>query len=290
MSEDTFHNQPAPSKKASEYYFTAPVEIPTREQMKVKLVPVHLVNRLEEARSDEHFWGAVFWAVMGAILGIICNWATSDPIKITRPSLVVMALFAAIGLLTFVGGVRKYQDRAKGIQLEVIQAGVTLPDREFATLRKQAESAVLTILSGKVGEFSHVRDGPWMPPVACKPLHSRWRAIEEATWVWIKERPTNQEAQRGQVVWHRFDFQLNRPSTWVSKATLSLMVDDYANIAINGEPLRRISIDEEVVELDVAAYLQSGKNVIEMEIENEAFPQSTGLGNPTGVIYRLDIR
>ena len=143
MSNSTFNNHGIPSEKASEYYITAPVEIPTREQMTVKLVPMHLMTRLEEARSDEQFWGAVFWAVVGAILGVVCNWVTSDPIDITRPSLVVMAVFVAIGFLTFFGGVRKYQSRAQNIKSEVTQAGVNLPDREFETLRKQAESGIL---------------------------------------------------------------------------------------------------------------------------------------------------
>jgi len=122
MSDGTSHNHPVPSEKASEYYITAPVEIPTREQMTVKLVPLHLMTRLEEARSDGKFWGAVFWAVVGAFFGIVCNWVTSDPINITTCSLVVMAILVVVGSLTFFGGVRKYHSRAQSIKAEVTQA------------------------------------------------------------------------------------------------------------------------------------------------------------------------
>jgi len=137
MGNNTSHNRSSLSEKDSEYYFTAPVEMPSREQMRVKLVPLHLVNRLEEARSDERFWGAVFWTVLGAILGIICNWVTSDPIIISRASLVVMAILIVVGVLSCWGGVSKYKARAESIKLEVTQAGVNLPDSEFETLRRQ---------------------------------------------------------------------------------------------------------------------------------------------------------
>lgn len=149
MSDGTSHNHLVPPEKAGEYYIVAPVEIPTPEQMTVKLVPLHLMTRLEVARSDGQFWGAVFWAVVGALFGIVCNWATSDPINITTCSLVVMAILVVVGSLTFFGGVRKYHSRAQSIKAEVTQAGVNLRDRELESLRRRSETEMVTILSGK---------------------------------------------------------------------------------------------------------------------------------------------
>jgi len=148
----------------------------------------------------------------------------------------------------------------------------------------------LTILSGEAGEFSHTGDGPWKPPVLCEPLHPAWQVIEGAKWVWIKDRPTDQEAQQGQTVWHRLSFQLPQSTPWLCNAKMPLMVDDYVEIRINGKHARKITMDEGVAVLDVAAFLRPGSNAIEMQIQNKPYPAETGLSNPTGIIYRLDIR
>jgi hypothetical protein len=171
---------------------------------------------------------------------------------------------------------------------EVTQAAVSVPDRELETSRRQPEAERLTRVSGSVGEFSDTRDGPWRAPVACNPVHNLWGAIEEATWVWIKQRPNDQEAQKGQVVWHRFDFQLDHPFL-VTQATLSLLVDDLAEVFVNGQPAGKASSYRRIAKLDVKPYLESGRNTVEMQIENAAIPNSTGRSNPTGVIYRLEI-
>ncbi len=147
----------------------------------------------------------------------------------------------------------------------------------------------LTILSGEVGEFSHSRDGPWLPSVVCSPVHPAWDDINGAKWVWIKQRPSDEEAQRGQTVWHRLKCQLAMNCLCPVKATLSLMVDDWVRVFINGELARKIGMAEGVVTVNVTPYLRPGNNVIEMEIKNEAYPQENGLSNPTGIIYRLDI-
>lgn len=101
----------------------APIEMPTPEQMKVKLVPSHLLNRMEETRSDETHWHSVAWAFVGAILGVIVNWATSSQIEITRPAIVVIATFAVVSILSFIAA-KRYSDRAKDIRTEMLNAGV----------------------------------------------------------------------------------------------------------------------------------------------------------------------
>jgi len=158
----------------------------------------------------------------------------------------------------------------------------------------KAPVQALTISSGKEkGGFSSARDGPWTKSVACDPsYHPGWSAIEGAEWVWIKERPSDQEAQKGQVVWHRVEFEIS-PRQWglCKTAVLRLMVDDFADIYLNGRSVGdKIAIEQNIVVLDVKDYLRPGTNLMEVRVENRAFPQKTALDNPAGIIYRLDIR
>lgn len=74
------------SAGVNEVRFSAPILIPSQDQLAVDLVPANLVYQLEEYRSDQMRWEAVMWAFIGAILGIIVNWITNDPIQITRIS------------------------------------------------------------------------------------------------------------------------------------------------------------------------------------------------------------
>jgi hypothetical protein len=102
---------------------TAPVELPTPDQMKVKLVPSHLLSQLEETRADESYWSSVGWAFLGAALGVIVNWITSNQFTITRPSLIVILVFIICSALAFVA-TRRYSGRSKAIRTAMIAAGV----------------------------------------------------------------------------------------------------------------------------------------------------------------------
>lgn len=144
------------------------------------------------------------------------------------------------------------------------------------------------IASGEVGQFGSSRDGPWTPPVVCSPLYREWPPLEGAKWIWISERPTDSEAQRGQTAWHRLEFRLSAFTMGMSGVKLSLLVDDFVDVFVNRKRVGRVVGFSEVADLDLTAYLQQGNNLIEMQVENKRNPQSTGLSNPAGVIYRLD--
>jgi hypothetical protein len=77
---------------------SAPVHIP--DDLSIQLVPVDLVDKLEEYRSDQIKWETVFWAFIGAILGIIINWVTSSDLVITEVSVVTLALLALMAVIT----------------------------------------------------------------------------------------------------------------------------------------------------------------------------------------------
>ncbi len=160
-------------------------------------------------------------------------------------------------------------------------------------IAQAVDTNAFPILSGKAGEFTYAKNGPWTKSVICNPIHGAWqdalKVLPGAKWIWIKGKPTNDEARNGQTVWHRLIFDLTQKP--IIKATLSMMVDDYANVFVNDQPIKRVSMVENVVSLDVTPHICPGKNVITMEIENNASsPQATGESNPTGVIYRFDIQ
>jgi hypothetical protein len=152
------------------------------------------------------------------------------------------------------------------------------------------QQTLMIFSGGEVGDFSDNRDGPWRPAVGCDPLYRDWARIEGANWVWIKERPSDQEAQSGQIVWHRLWVHIPRFTMRLRGATLRLAVDDYVNVSINGDRIRRHEIGGGVVAVDVGGILRKGQNLIEMEVENAGgTPTSTGPTNPAGIIYCLEL-
>jgi len=149
----------------------------------------------------------------------------------------------------------------------------------------------VTKFSGKTGGFSGNRDGPYDNPVECKPLYHAWKPIEGAKWIWIKQKPSDQEAQRGQTVWHRLEFWLLRSSRGVATATLTVMVDDRANVYLNEQLVaEEIQFSHVPTTVHFQPFLRSGKNVIHMEITNDKGKEdATGQENPAGIVYVLRI-
>jgi hypothetical protein len=127
MSNKYLPNEVAPTGDTDAFTVTAPVELPTQEQMKVKLVPLHLLTRFEEARSDEQYWGSVFWTLIGIILGAVIAWLASDPIRITIPSLVIVLIIVALAVITC-QAFRKYKSRADYIRTEIAAMGEIVSD------------------------------------------------------------------------------------------------------------------------------------------------------------------
>lgn len=79
---------------------TAEVVLPSDETMAVHLVPSHLLERLEEYRSDENKVFLLIGAFSGAILGILANWATNEVLTITRFSIILMGIFFSLAILS----------------------------------------------------------------------------------------------------------------------------------------------------------------------------------------------
>jgi hypothetical protein len=65
----------------------APIIFPTPEDLTVKLVPSHLLDQLEEYRTDETTVFLLIGVFFGAILGILVNWATNPQYHFTLISI-----------------------------------------------------------------------------------------------------------------------------------------------------------------------------------------------------------
>ena len=75
---------------------SARVVLPPTELMDVHLVPTHLLERLEEYRSDENIAYLLIGTFGGAIIGIVSNWMTNDPFIATQSSIALLILFVIL--------------------------------------------------------------------------------------------------------------------------------------------------------------------------------------------------
>lgn len=89
----TWHESP-------EDELTAPVMLPSQETLAVRLAPINLIERLEEYQTDENLAYILIGLFIGAIFGIICNWATSAPFQMSRPSIVLILLLIILAIGT----------------------------------------------------------------------------------------------------------------------------------------------------------------------------------------------
>ena len=149
----------------------------------------------------------------------------------------------------------------------------------------------VTKFSGQTGGFSGNRDGPYDDHIECEPLHPAWKPIAGAKWIWKTKKPSDQDAQRGQTLWHRLDFWLLRSSHSAASATLTLMVDDSVNVYVNGQLVaENIRSSQVPTTVYFAPFLRRWNNVIHMEITNDPDKEgATGEENPAGIVYALRV-
>jgi len=104
----TWHEKP-------EDTLTAPVRMPSREAMTVHLGPLNLIERVEEYQADENQAHTLLGLFVGAILGIIANWATSTPFQISSFSivLIVLLIILTISVYIWLRRIRRKKDSVK---------------------------------------------------------------------------------------------------------------------------------------------------------------------------------
>lgn len=101
----------------------APVEVPTPDQMRVKLVPSHLLAWLEETRAEENKWSSIAWAFLGACLGITINWITAETLTVTRHAVIMLVAFAIVAIAAFLSAIR-YGKRAQQVRSDILSVGI----------------------------------------------------------------------------------------------------------------------------------------------------------------------
>ncbi len=176
-----------------------------------------------------------------------------------------------------------------GEEVSESSAASETEDRQAVTER--LKPGEIHIASGTTGEFSEHRDGPWSPPVACDPIHDSWGSLEGAQWVWLRERPADEDAKVGQKVWHRLMVDLPVSAGRLDSASLQLMVDNVVHLHVNSDLVGTYEGFQSISHVDIVPYLRLGRNLIEMQVENiHGNAESTGESNPTGITYRLDVR
>lgn len=235
-------------------------------------------------------WGDVLTGVASGVAIWLATSTTTAIVAIGR-RMSVRGLFAehwqlvvGWGLFLMVGGVVYGLGGASSTAMLALALGAIVISARY--------KYTVTKFSGETGGFSGNRDGPYDKVVQCDPLYHAWKPISGAKWIWIRQKPTDQEAQRGQTVWHRLQFWLLRPSRGVANATLTLMVDDRVNLYVNEQLVAEdVRFSHVPTTVQFAAFLRSGKNVIHMAITNDKGKEdATGEDNPAGIIYALRIR
>jgi hypothetical protein len=100
---------------------SAPINIPDIEEMTVLLVQADVVSRLEEYRSDQQHWESIMWTLIGAVLGVLVNWVTSEPMVISKVSILVIVLFLVFSFIAFTAAF-KYRKRAEKMKDRILSS------------------------------------------------------------------------------------------------------------------------------------------------------------------------
>lgn len=126
-----------------EIKISAPVRIPS---LTIDLVPADLVYRLEEYRSDQIRWEAVFWTFVGATFGVIVNWVTTDPITITKSSIILVVILGVMIIITGLSA-REYKKRADMLKASAFSANK--PETKESSVPEKITVGIIDLLNGK---------------------------------------------------------------------------------------------------------------------------------------------
>ncbi len=140
------------------------------------------------------------------------------------------------------------------------------------------------------GEEFEDTDGSVKPAVVL-PRRAAWRPVVGAEYIWARTLPTPEEARKGCLVTLVRPLELRAEP---QSATLSLRVDDEADVAINGHSVAVELVgftQEQPHTLEVAPHLRQGHNELRVTVRNGAMDREGILPkhNPSGVAYRLDV-
>lgn len=170
-----------------------------------------------------------------------------------------------------------------------------VPEVELPEIEIPKPYPQVFLSNSKYDKFRETASDPWKPAVVyAEPWHGTWREQARdliacgAKWIWIRSRVTDDEAKNGCTVFHKRDFEVREEySPKSSRAEIVLYIDDEAIISVNQKQLGTYRHWNQKIGL--TPHLKPGINTLVMELSNDAHPQQTPEGNPTGVIYKLTI-
>jgi hypothetical protein len=74
---------------------SAPIILPDKEDLTIRLVSQHSLERLRDAEADKSIFDNLLWCLLGGAIGFFTNVATADTISIKAAGFVFMAFMAA---------------------------------------------------------------------------------------------------------------------------------------------------------------------------------------------------
>lgn len=97
---------------------TAPVRLPSPQDMEVKLVAITSLERLEEYRADENEWRSWFGVFMGAIIAVFINIFTGS--EVSNETYLLGAFLVLMCLLTGWSAL-KYRQRGNALRDDIFE-------------------------------------------------------------------------------------------------------------------------------------------------------------------------
>lgn len=104
--------------QATSKEITAPVALPSKQQLEVRLIPTTSFERLEEYRAEENRWFTWAGIFLGAVIGLFINLVTGG--KATITTWIVAATFFIMVIFTGLSA-RSYSQRAKNLRDEIVE-------------------------------------------------------------------------------------------------------------------------------------------------------------------------
>ena len=95
---------------------TAPVALPSRQKLEVKLIPITSFERIEEYRAEENKWFTWFGVFFGAMLGVFINLITGG--QATISTWIVSGTFIVMASITGLSA-KNYSQRALKLRNEL---------------------------------------------------------------------------------------------------------------------------------------------------------------------------
>lgn len=221
------------------------------------------------------------WAVrlLAALLGVSCVWALAKGMAQQDPQWLIAA--AGLGALSL------------GLLALPWVAGRRAASRkDEAPHETDVSTDPTSIVSGEPGEYFVDHNGNRVTPVVVR--GPDWPSLEGAEYVWIRARPTLDEARRGTTAVLRRPFRLTRPPAERGIA-LAVRVGGRAlvHVQFGGRPPVATSIkdDRAISDFQLSDELAVGLNNLEIAVQ-QLGADGGGLppeSEPVGVAYRLDL-